>query len=197
MLTYMCKVYAHAAKPPACLPLHTLLAHAHQQEAKEAAIRDMPAPVGYRRVKLPAKSATRSIVYDHGVRFEQDVDDPDPKKQLWFCACSPSCRAASANNQGGISCQITQTGNITRHLKNHGECPQRTIYLCTCVCRTVNIYVSFFLLLEPPFFRTRLPFLGAHVHMCMFYAFLGSDVPLPFHPCSLHSYPFCWCWFAS
>ena len=60
----------------------------HQQKAKEAAIRDVPPPVGYRRVKLPAKSATRSIVYDHDVRFEQDVDNLDPKKQLWLCACA-------------------------------------------------------------------------------------------------------------
>ena len=51
-------------------------AHALPQEAKEAGIRDMPASEGYRRSEVPPESATRSSVYDHGVRFEQDCTNP-------------------------------------------------------------------------------------------------------------------------
>ena len=60
---------------------------AHQQEAKETAMRDIPAPSGFRRCTVPGKTGTGFIVYDHGVRFEQDCSEPDPKKQRWFCAC--------------------------------------------------------------------------------------------------------------
>lgn len=55
------------------------------QEAKETALRDIPSPKpspkGYKRCTVPGKTTTRSIVYEHGVRFEQDRPEPDPKKQ--------------------------------------------------------------------------------------------------------------------
>lgn len=98
---------------------------AHQQEAKETAMRNMPSPTRYRRCNVPGKTAGRSIVYDHGVRFEQDCSEPDPKKQRWFCAHSKACRALLMRGQGGIHCQLKQTGNVTRHLSQHGECPLR------------------------------------------------------------------------
>ena len=50
-------------------------------------MRDIPAPSGFRRCTVPGKTGTGFIVYDHGVRFEQDCSEPDPKKQRWFCAC--------------------------------------------------------------------------------------------------------------
>ena len=44
----------------------------NQQEAKEIALRDTPPPSGFTRCVIPGKTANRSIVYDHGVRFEQE-----------------------------------------------------------------------------------------------------------------------------
>jgi len=55
---------------------HALL----NQEAKETALREMPAPTGYRRSVVPPKTEGRSCVYDHGVRFEQDCTNPDDIK---------------------------------------------------------------------------------------------------------------------
>ena len=60
----------------------------HQQQAKETAMRDLQAPNGFQRCTVPGKPGTRSIVCDHGVRFEQDCSEPDPTKQRWLCACS-------------------------------------------------------------------------------------------------------------
>ena len=51
-----------------------------------------------RRCTWPGKISTRSIVWDHGVRVDQDCSEADPKKQRWFCASSASsssCRAES------------------------------------------------------------------------------------------------------
>ncbi|CAM9427085.1 unnamed protein product, partial [Pylaiella littoralis] len=94
--------------------------NAPQQEAdaKEAAIRDLPSPVGYRRCLVPPPSGNRSSVYDHGVRFEQDCDQREPKKQKWFCASSQRCRKLSMQGKGGIHCQDNGTGNVTRHLRD-------------------------------------------------------------------------------
>ena len=78
-------------------------------------MRDIPTPIGFRRCPVPGKTATRSIVYDHGVRFEQDCSEPDPKKQRWYCVCSKSCRASSMRGQGGIHCQAKQTGVAAYH----------------------------------------------------------------------------------
>lgn len=94
----------------------------HQADAKEAAIRDLPSPVGYRRCLVPPPSGNRSSVYDHGVRFEQDCDQREPKKQKWFCASSQRCRKLSMQGKGGIHCQDNGTGNVTRHLRDaHSE----------------------------------------------------------------------------
>ncbi|CAN0473321.1 unnamed protein product [Ectocarpus sp. 12 AP-2014] len=49
------------------------------QDAKACAMRDMPPPAGYRRSAVPSR-ANRSAVYEHGVRFEQDCDNPDDSK---------------------------------------------------------------------------------------------------------------------
>ena len=76
-------------------------------------MRDIPTPFGFRRCPVPGKTATRSIVYDDGVRFEQNCSEPNPKKQRWYCACSKSCRASSMKGQEGIHCQAKQTGNVT------------------------------------------------------------------------------------
>ena len=35
-------------------------------------MRDMRNPVGWRRIPVPAKTGNRSVVFDMGVRFEQD-----------------------------------------------------------------------------------------------------------------------------
>lgn len=87
-----------------------------------AAMRDIPAPPGFRRIKVPEPTRNRSIVYDHGVRFEEDRDKPDPKKQKWFCASSGTCREASLKGQGAILHHDAHTGNVTRHLRQvHGE----------------------------------------------------------------------------
>ena len=82
----------------------------------------MAAPEGYRRTEVPPESATRSSVYDHGVRFEQGCTNPDEKKMEWSCACSAVCRAMSLKGNGGIQHNKDNTGNITRHLaSSHGE----------------------------------------------------------------------------
>ncbi|CAM9091183.1 unnamed protein product [Ascophyllum nodosum] len=81
----------------------------------------MPAPTGYRRSVVPPKTEGRSCVYDHGVRFEQDCTHPDEKKMRWGCAISASCRAASMVCKGGILHTKSNTGNVTRHIKDmHG-----------------------------------------------------------------------------
>lgn len=89
-----------------------------------SAIRDMETPPGMRRCKVPKKWVNRSILYDKGVRFEQDCDKPDPKKQKWFCMASGTCRVESLKAQasGGVHIEQTGTGNATRHLFTvHGE----------------------------------------------------------------------------
>ena len=82
----------------------------------------MPALKGYRRVQLPANTAQRSSVYNHGVRFEQGCDKPDAKKMKWACACSAKCRADAMRGKGAIFHKKNNTGNISRHLTTvHGE----------------------------------------------------------------------------
>lgn len=77
---------------------------------------------------MPPPSVGRSAVYDHGVRFEQRCDQPDPKKQKWLCASSPKCRKLSMQGKGAIFCQENGTGNVTRHLRDaHSE------YVCVHV----------------------------------------------------------------
>ena len=52
---------------------------AHEQEGNETALRDIPSTNGYRRCAVPGETRTRSIVYEHGVRFEQDCSEPHPQ----------------------------------------------------------------------------------------------------------------------
>lgn len=47
------------------------------QEAMETAIWEMRSPPGVRRVEVPTKSTNRLVTYNVGVRFEEDVDEPD------------------------------------------------------------------------------------------------------------------------
>lgn len=80
-------------------------------------MRDIPTPTGYRRCVVPPASRNRSSAYDHGVRFEQDRDLPDPKQQRWLCACNEACRTLSMKGKGVLTCTQGGTGNVTRHLR--------------------------------------------------------------------------------
>lgn len=85
-------------------------------------MRDIPTPPGYRRCPVPPPSGNRSSVYDHGVRFEQDCENPNPKQQRWSCACNETCRALSLQGKGILTLTENGTGNVTRHLRSvHGE----------------------------------------------------------------------------
>ena len=41
---------------------------------------------------MPVKTGIHSVVFDMGVHFEQDRDDPDPQKQRWYCMGSRTLR---------------------------------------------------------------------------------------------------------
>lgn len=125
----------------------------HQAEAKAAALRDIPPPVGYRRCSVPIPSRQRSIVFDHGVKFEQDCTKPDPKKHKWFCCCSERCRKLSMEGKAAMACHEKGTGNVTRHLREaHSEiqhifrfrfwvaCFFGRDTACVCVCVLHSFY---------------------------------------------------------
>ena len=92
----------------------------------------MKSPPGWKRITVPNRAGHRSLLYEYGVRFEQDCDKPDPKKQLFFCMADEVCRAESlkARATGGIQIEKTATGNATRHIKKHGKSfGQRTAHV--------------------------------------------------------------------
>ena len=71
---------------------------------------------------MPKPSRNRSIIYDTGLQFEEDVDEPDKTKRVWYCMVDEPCRIRSTSTPptGGITAR--NTSNATRHLSEvHGE----------------------------------------------------------------------------
>ena len=90
---------------------------ADEQEAKETALPSIPSTNGYRRCTVPGKASTRSIVYEHGIRFERDCSGAGLKKQRYFCASFSSCRAASI--QPHINLHITHTFALVQGFRSY------------------------------------------------------------------------------
>lgn len=106
-------------------PSH-LITLSFPQALRKSAIRDMPAVPGWKRCKVPKKKMiNRSILYDFGVRFEEDgTINPDPRKQLFFCMGNPACRKKSLRGDAATAIKISKdaTRNATRHIREaHGE----------------------------------------------------------------------------
>lgn len=139
---------SHPNKPPPVMgkmvvvrpPVPRAADFSEPPQSVKDAIRDFKAPQGCVLCEVPSRNLKRSIIYDWGVRYEENQRTVDRKElaelsvgkpvvpQRFACLANEACRQRNASGAFFYSISSASTTGATTHLQaSHGITTRRKI----------------------------------------------------------------------